>query len=92
MAKANTNHTAKIAYQKKIIKDLKKIISIQENIISKKESEHQMVHNLFMHYLDKSCHYTEKYFRSMKLLMQSEMKFASFVVNIISNKGGFNDK
>ena len=37
-----------------LIKDYKKIIEIQERIIKATESERKQVHDLFMHYLDKS--------------------------------------
>ena len=39
--------------QKKYSKDLEKIISVQERIITAKESEFQQIEKLFRHYLDR---------------------------------------
>ena len=35
-----------------IVSDLKQIIKVQEKIIDRKENEFQLVHSLFLHYLD----------------------------------------
>ena len=54
-----------------VVSDLKKIIKIQEKIIKAKENEFQMVHKLFMHYLDLSIEgwhwYGQYWIRNKKL-------------------------
>ena len=58
-----------------LIKDYKKIIEIQERIIKATESERKQVHDLFMHYLDKSiegwdwyARYWSEYKRLIKII------------------------
>ena len=63
------------------IKDYEKIISIQERIIKATESERGQVHDLFLHYLDKSvegwdwyARYWSEYRRLIKLIKHFDNK------------------
>lgn len=71
---------------KKVVSDLKKIIQIQEKIIKKQENEHKMVHNLFVHYLNKTEEFRNKYIYHRKLWFQSVNDFDEFIRSILKPK------
>ena len=71
---------------KKVVSDLKKIIQIQEKIIKKQENEHKMVHNLFVHYLNKTEEFRNKYIFHRKLWFQSVNDFDEFIRSILKPK------
>ena len=71
---------------KKVVSDLKKIIQIQEKIIKKQENEHKMVHNLFVHYLNKTEEFRNKYIYHRKLWFQSVNDFDEFIRSILKAK------
>lgn len=70
-----------------IVSDLKQIIKVQEKIIDRKENEFQLVHSLFLHYLDKSDEYMTKLQYYHNLWLKSEFVYHEFVIKIM--KGGF---
>ena len=71
---------------KKVVSDLKKIIKIQEQIIKKQENEHQMVHKLFIHYLNRSIEFFHKYNFHRKLWLYSVNDFNEFTQSILKSK------
>jgi len=71
---------------KKVVSDLKKIIKIQEKIIKKQENEHQMVHKLFIHYLNRSTEFFHKYNFHRKLWLHSVNDFNEFTQSILKFK------
>jgi hypothetical protein len=75
------------------IKDLKKIIKIQERIIQLKENEFQMVHKLFMHYLRRYEEFQHKYIFHRKLWLHSVNDFNDLVKHIreFDNAGSVDD-
>ncbi len=68
------------------IKDLKKIIEIQERIIQLKENEFQMVHKLFIHYSSRYEEFFHKYDFHRKLWLHSVNDFNKFVKDIVEPK------
>ena len=71
---------------KKVVSDLKKIIKIQEQIIKKQENEHQIVHKLFIHYLNRSTEFFHKYNFHRKLWLHSDNDFNEFTQSILKSK------
>lgn len=87
MSKSKPKRNGEFKVLDKPTKALLKIIEVQKKIIEKKENELQMVHSLFLHYLDKSDEYMTKLQYYHNLWLKSEFAYHEFVIKIM--KGGF---
>ncbi|MAL45642.1 hypothetical protein [Hyphomonas sp.] len=81
----------------KVVSDLKKIIKIQEKIIKAKEGERKQVHDLWIHYLEKSIegwNWYGRYWLELKRLqkiinkMNKNAKVKTLIEKLNYVKGG----
>ena len=87
-----TLHSSEIENVKKLkgFSDTETVLSfkeLEEKILERKENEFQLVHSLFLHYLDKSDEYMTKLQYYHNLWLKSEFAYHEFVIKIM--KGGF---